>query len=35
MVSVWDIIWMLTCDWLVGSTSLERDLERKRGRYEK
>jgi hypothetical protein len=26
MVSVWDIIWILTCDWLVGRLSLERDL---------
>lgn len=25
MVNVWDIIWMLTCDWLVGRLSLERD----------
>ena len=26
MVSVWDIIWMFTCDWLVGRLSVERDL---------
>jgi len=26
MVSVWDIIWILTCDWLVGRLSVERDL---------
>jgi hypothetical protein len=26
MVSVWDIIWILTCDWQVGRLSVERDL---------
>jgi len=26
MVSVWDIIWILTCDWLVGRLSVEQDL---------
>lgn len=26
IVSVCDIIWMFTCDWLVGRLSLERDL---------
>jgi hypothetical protein len=26
MVRVWDIIWILTCDWQVGRLSVERDL---------
>lgn len=30
MVSVWDIMWMLTWDWLVGRLSVERDLARDR-----
>lgn len=30
IVSVWDIIWMLTWDWLVGKLSVERDLARDR-----